>query len=427
MSARPPLPHLTPKKPPPVVGSGQLDAEFSKLKSDAFALLDWAMQDISPDAAHHIHMKTGIEREVTCVPPELIAEPIENQVLRFREQAENELRQRHPEGMERFYRDLSAPMLLELTTRPQSPEATVETAKRLEADLRDIGNRQHFQTHFATAPATPDLLEHCPEMLGQQVFQTPEGDHVLLGQGSHANASLWAGDKNLFYLSPYEPKKGQLGYAVVNEAIRLMPGMVLPTRRDNYWDIQAGAFSAIRTIGAGYNEKSSRYGLNWVDHDSDNKAAAPQRTRLEFRQGTSDAKPEDLVLTAEIPLVRALLGHAQLTDKGKACFDERGALILDPQKPVQAVQENPMPRSLEEAKAAFNPEGGNPNFRFLDELAQRKIDQLTAAGGGHLEDAALREAEKLRNIGTKLHQHYCREYGMESRMTLPPTAHFASV
>lgn len=95
-----------------------------------------------------------------------------------------------------------------------------------------------------------------------------------------------------------------------------------------------------------------------------------------------------------------------------------------------AVQANTvdMPRSEKEAAALFNRKD-NPNFVFLDELAQCRIDkleQLAITDHSTVTAMALERAKRFQDIGSKLHAMYCREYGLESVMKQRPTARMRS-
>lgn len=400
----------------------------TQLKKDALALLESELAALSPDEQHKLHLKMGMERELSCVPHE-DEPPLEKQLDALSSFASKGLESEHGDVFERVYRDVSSPFILEVTTKPLSPAHAVQGIEAMTRSMIHAGDSRHFDVFSASAPASKEMMSRFPNSVGEEIVPSGNGKgHVLVGQGAHANISLWAGDTNLFYQSPYDPIsrfiKPSLGSTMVSEALDMLPGLILPSRKKNYDDIAAGSQCAIYNFECGYEEKGTGAALNWISCDDNGVSESPKRTRIEFRQGTSDADPLDLALAAAIPITRTFLKYVRTGEDGKAVlspsgdFEYQGLVMHSPQQ-IKGY----MPRSFKEAAEMFNPaDGQNPNFVFLDELAERRVHRLEKELAKNPQDKALaesaRDARKLLNIGTKIHHSICQEYGLESSMPL---------
>jgi len=404
--------------------------EFKRLREQALDLLEWSLHDLSPA----LDLKMGIEREGHFISPHLKKPSADFAPASYRIKCDRagmdladamaaHLAASHPQLPVRcIYRENAGSYLVELTTHPLAPKqaahATEAIGRAMMDYARDAGTRIE-DMGFGTIAADwmkqwgKNLTSKLPLFTGEFF---PAGDSlVLAGRGQHANISLWCGNQNMFAASPYVIGKQQLGSAVVQEAIRMLPGMILPSRHGNYHRIANDSSGGLKKIAADYDVLGSERALNW--RISEMAEEKKEYVRLEFRQAASDAEPLDVALAAAIPTTKTCLECAQKDSGGKAVF-KNGMPSFD----FTGYRESElsyMPSSEKAAAELFN-KADNPNFVFLDELAAAKIAKLekhwrqTGLSG----DRAIYEQARhdLENLGTRLHDGYCRQYGLESKM-----------
>lgn len=411
--------------------------EFARLKEAAFDLLQWSLDDISPSEDKRIHLEMGIEREGHFIPPKMKRlwhyerDDWIDKKTGLLEELADDLTSRLPKAggknLERIYLDKSGTFHLEMTTTPQAPKVAAQSAIRNSNAMVDLAEEEGVKARFGTMKI-PFITGH--EKDAQRLFVDYHGEvfesdtdssPLLAGQAQHVNVSVWCGDKNLCHHSPYKEDGGNtLGNAMAAESIRMLPGMMLPSRKNNYLRIAAEAELSVQTIGIKRNVKD--YALNWVDKvdPASQHADISDYVRLEFRQASADANPMDAALAAAIPVTKACLTSFKRTNdaKGKSSIEMKKGLPQMVQNSIDMPAQSKMPHSHEEAAALFNTKD-NPNFVFLNELAERKIKQCQDRfdqSGSSTDRLALTEAKKLEHIGSKLHGHYCRQYGLNSVM-----------
>lgn len=439
---------------------------FTADKQKAIGLLEWALDDISPDREHRLHMKVGIEREGSFIDPQLkdlgkfenIHDWFSRSQAKIKRMAaimELDMKDRaHELGLDRIYHDESGTFLLELNTLPMSPTkapaAAIAIGKEMERLARNQGVKDisfgTLKANFLAQMADrfgPDFYSEfggMPPYYFGQVFNAEPmhggpDDVVLAGRGQHCNVSVWCGDKNLYAVEdrvvpdrktsgsevPHVPNR--LGAAVVLEACKTLPSMTMLARNRNYYRLQDDGFIMATTeIGVSANNKSE-CAMNWVDRKRKGQEGAKEQfVRMEFRHAASDADPYDVVLSSLIPTVKACLKHAQLGEDGKIQIDEHGLPVFKIER-LRGYETKPVSPTHEAAAAQFNT-SHNHNFTFLDELAERKYaraqQDANAHPGSMQHKHELREAASLRGIGTRLHHQYCQQYDMVSMMPPPP-------
>jgi hypothetical protein len=410
--------------------------EFRQAREDALDLMQWALDDISPDAKHRLTLKMGIEREGHFIDKEgkSLSPANRGTWSARRHQSMDEMAEklfgavRGDADVERVYHDKDGTFMIEVTTKPISPKASAAATERLSAAI--LGEAEKIgiapeDMRFGTLRAdfirkVRDSAKLAFYSYEREVFEAPPDPPgglpslMLPRCAQHANVSLWCGKENMFAHDAFYSaghSTTRIGTLSVREAVKTLPGMMLPARKDSYLHIAAGAQGSVQHIGIALGVKKT-FALNWVAKDD-----KPELTRLEFRQGAAEADPLDIALAAAVPVTKSVLKHVQLNASGKAQIGEDG-LVKFAAPPLGRSETTPMPKSQEEAAKMFNT-ADNPNFTFLNELAERKIARMAvidaqqhSAGSKH----NLREAEKLRGLGTRLHGMYCREYGLESVM-----------
>lgn len=458
---------------PAVVGTRKDEAEFRELKEAALDLLQLSLADLSPDKQHILHLKMGIEREGHFLPPQYVSNlgitpdmrsrlrerlklsdaelgktldyntsdfmrdvanmgalhpnDAELEVMNLRRQMDTSIKPQFNGRVEQIYRDSFGTFMLEQTTAPLSPKEAATTTREAGQAMLEIARREGFTATFSTLPM-PFMKGREAQMsyifgkngadFHTQVFHDKNQMPLLVGRGQHANLSVWCGTQNLFNNTPFPDG---LAKAVVNESQNMLPGMILPTRGGNYWRIQAKLPVSIQTIDC-KRIKNQNTALRWEAKMGDCEVPEEQ-VRIEYRQGASDVDPLDIALAAAIPATKASMEHMVQDHEGKARMNGDIPQYA-PEETIPKGLVSPMPSSEEEAAELFNPpDGRNPNFTFLNELASHRLAMLRAridpVLGSAADKEALRQAEKLENIGTKLHQHYCRQYGLESHMAIP--------
>jgi hypothetical protein len=419
--------------------------DFQKLKEDALDLLESSIEDVSPDPSHPIRMKMGIEREGHFICPQMrplkpdekpydwedeIAKP-HYKLIEKLEAAFSE----HPEFMlERIYHDTSGSYQLEMTTKPVTPKQAAKATNAICTKMTEVARSEGYtRICFGSMPIDflepNDVLTRAFLKKSKQLVDTPSGE-ILVGRGQHANVSIWCGDKNLFHISPFTEdfeKVESLGDAVVNQALQTLPGMVLPSRNGNYHRIAYRAPLEVQSISASAGKKEDNAAVNWSKtiYKQDDVQLGNNNvhdvTRLEYRQAAPDADPLDVALAAAIPTTKAFLESVKLDKNGKV-------IIIDdiPQfdfHDIKVSAESDMPKSHNEAAFLFN-QKDNPNFTYLDELAEKRIAKLEQAKTESATQAiqiALRKAKNLRGIGSRLHSMYCEYYNLIDRMQTTPS------
>ncbi|MDX2073272.1 MAG: hypothetical protein SFX19_02775 [Alphaproteobacteria bacterium] len=407
--------------------SPQEKNELNTHRRQALELLEWTMDDISPEGKK-LHIKCGVERELHYIDPnyfmphyrdngtfnEKLSETLEREMERIAGELQKNLP--YNELLERIYHDTAGTFLVETVTLPltlgvaakateDSTAAILEIAKKKGhycGTYLDLDNHMHLSNHFKYYP--------------QEVFQIGSRAFRLVGRGQHANVSLWCDDKNLFSTTP------ALFDNCAHGAAALLSHFILPSRSGNYHRIKAKSINSILTITSNTLAKGHGNAIRVVspdeallEVDNINSPSRLERCRLEFRQAAAEANPYDVVLAAALPLVKTCIDTLP--------FDPTSGKLADTQtfKEYAEPEAMPMPRSEQEAAALFNT-ADNPYFIFLNELAERKLQRLTAMRSSSDDSAALRQeirdASSLLGIGTKMHHLYCRQYGMESVMPL---------
>lgn len=410
-------------------------SEFKKLKVDALDLLEWALDDISPDPKHRIHIKMGLEREGHFIPETFKEHALElRNNIAIIEGFVNALQYRIfdvpgrdtklEKVCERIYREPTGAFIAEMTTKPLSPKNAAAATERISQNMTEFAASQGLKGHFGSV-VMPYLQERSDTenknsfyQIKAEVFSSkPNGSPILAGRGHHANLSIYCGKRNLFYTAmPSHDTLSDLAMFTTYTAMNTLPGMIMPCRAGNYWPIAARKGSNKFTIDYSQQTKGTAM-LNQVFTDGDGTSDLDRdRVRIEFRHSAAEADPYDAALSSAIPATKTVLLHAKLDHDGKAIIDSDGSIMLN------AAQASPpkvslMPESHEEAAALFN-NATNPNFTFLNDLAKHKLEQARALPEGEARIKAIMEAKKLLNIGTKLHHMYCQQYGLESQMPL---------
>ncbi|NBX03601.1 MAG: hypothetical protein EBR02_06030 [Alphaproteobacteria bacterium] len=446
MSERPPLPfHLTRKPPPAVVNASSKKAEFQKMKEDALELIDWALEDVSPDPQHKIHLKMGIEREGRFISPAARKMPdgmtMDTWVNENKQATETIAKtlgkklKRIP-NFEKVYCDESGHFLVEMTTQPVRPLDAARATKRISSEMIKQAEALGYTASFDNLRA--DFLEEVGSkgkgyrplsMLVQnkEVFDTESGK-VFGASAQHANVSLWLGNRNLLCdesdrknirLSPWAKE-------LVSEAMRTLPCMTLPCRNNDYYHIKERRNYAPLIFSVTLNVKSTEV-VNIVSKKAkEDENITPEVTRLEIRLPASRADPLDAALSAAIPCAKAFIETAKM-EKGRVVLDKNSMPVFDAEKSEEKPPPVLVATEKHIAETNFNPkDGNNLNFVFLDALAEWKIAKLQAqvdAGGNKQAEEALRDAKKkLDHLGTRLHHAYCEEHKTieKSYMELPP-------
>lgn len=256
-----------------------------------------------------------------------------------------------------------------------------------------------------------------------EVFDLPEGK-TLVGRGQHCNLSLWAGDNNLFIQEGSRQGSFDLVHHAAAKALEWLPHMFLPCRKGNYHRIKAGSRHGVHEFSIGYlDSEKSNHVLRYAAYKAF-RAHKPESFRLEFRQGASEADPYDVALASAVPLVKICEEVLEKDNNGKIKLDNRRKPRVLTQRAFPSIYQydRPVPKTEEEAEALFL-SAENPYFTYLNELADRRIQKArdkcnTEPSVRHKH--ALREAEKLRDIGGKLCAAYCEEYGMDNPMPDKP-------
>lgn len=401
-----------------------------QLKEDALDLLEAALSDLSPDDDHKLHLQMGIEREGHFVPPEgKVCDPAEGShlwsinmrrhvIASMVDGIKSYLIQKNI-PFDRIYQD-GGTYLIEMTTPPRSPKICVRETERISKAMLDWAKDHNVDACFGTmeAPFAEALVSR--KLLKDEAYKNGADEWGLAGRGQHANVSLWYGNENVFATSSYQfndPCRS-LGGAVAMEAMRMLPSMVMPCRAGNYYRIADNVSGSIQFINIDNDQVNSPHALNW------RWKAGASATRLEFRQGAPEADPLDVALAAAIPATKACLDTISVNkDTGKAVINAKGELQFDFSRVTQT-QPSLMPQSQDVAAATFN-KVDNPNFTFLNELAETRYNMLVEHYGKSPslpQKAELEKAAQFLNIGSRLHHMYCREYGIESVMKLKETS-----
>jgi len=285
------------------------------------------------------------------------------------------------------------------------------------ADVADDLNARATQAGLGN-----NFSERAWEDYDGEVFPVA-GKKALVGRGQHCNLSLWVGNTNLFEREGqhlFSSWKYDLVHHAAAKALEWLPHMFAPCRNENFHRIQRVSkvgvrdFSVCELIGLKTN-----YAMRYTAEGFPGRRE-PASYRLEFRQGSSEADPYDLALASATPLVKTCDEVLEKDENGKIKLDKyyRPKLTHDRAFPKEYNQ--PVPKTQQAAGALFNaPE--NPYFAYLDTLAERKVEKiksLCARQPGRVNEEALRSAENLLGIGTRLYAGYCHEYELPNRM--PP-------
>jgi len=363
----------------------------------------------------------------------------EHELVNLAAELKEQLRIRGVPHVARVYHDRSGSFLIEFTTEPISPKEAAQAVIKISCIIKEIAQKELNIERVCFGTMNADFLESMPG-LARKVLKDFDGEvydrggsQVLAGHAQHANVSLWCNGDNLFYYYPYTAKHTTLGDAMANQAMTMLPGMILPSRGgDNFYRIANNALLSTQTIDIDLNASGvNGEALNWRTQIVGAKKEDPkgpsnkhQYTRMEFRQGVADADPLDIALASAIPITKACLECVVKGEDGKAVL--KGGIPQFDCNKVKRASPMPMPRSQEEAAALFNT-ADNPNFEYLNALAKARIQKLEKEISNQRDQAPtlvkirstkiqLRNAHALKDIGTKLHHMYCQQYGLESQM-----------
>jgi hypothetical protein len=425
------------------------DQKFHALKEQALDLIDWVFADMSPDEKHMLSLKVGIEREGHFLPhltdvfwqeashpyvakeamPDTEFAAVHNPRMESMAEILEKAVRRSGEQPERVYAETCWSFLLEPTTKPMSARKAAASMTNICAAMARHAEDYGYTHCFGDLPVSDYARQvpHFAKMFNQgNYFETPKP--YLPGMGQHVNVSPWCGAYNLFTDGgkPQHAKLSNTVYMAVEEAAKTVPSMMLLCRNGNYRHLVENTnLAPLYTQGKVNIKGSNAFGIVIDDQRASDiiYEVDSEQTRIEFRQNAADAQPIDAVLASTIPVAKTIIERATLDKHGKAIWTGSGLKGSFTDK-LTGYKAEKLPDTLEKAREAFNPVfGSNPNFAFLDKLADMKIKRLTEAAkkGGAAAQHALREAQELRYIGTRLHHGYCQRHGMESHMPLPIT------
>jgi len=422
-------------------------SSFRDLKRQALELLEWTLDDMSPEQPDRkLYFKCGFEREGHFLPEKLpAAERFEHHLWKQQRQSDMEkyaaamhkLLSKDPDLL-KIYADHAGTFMLEGVGKAVGLVQATAACERISKRMLEVAPELKLSSAAFGSLAADDVIDRIAkegrsagiqrfihtafENYHHEVFATKLSEKTLIGRGQHCNLSVWAGDKNLFIRQSSADGGCDLVNHAAAKALEWLPHMFLPCRKGNYWRIQSAGKFSLGKFSAG--DLQSPKHSHILRHTADSRGRSwnpdPGSFRLEFRQGASEADPYDLSLASAVPLVKTCEEILGKDESGKVALNQNGGVTLLEEHPFPQGKgyDKPVPQNEDEAKALFNVEK-NPYFEYLDELAQRKIQRLEQRNRdkpGFVHEEELRNAEKLRNIGTRLHVGYCREYGMKSVM-----------
>lgn len=399
-----------------------------EVKAQALALLEWALEDMSPTGSDKLHFKCGFERE-----GHFVANDPECTDCGFMDKKADDMAERvgkSPElaaSLREIYHDAGGTFILEAVTKPLGLlEATKAVDNISNAMLQKAPELGFTEYGFGSVPATcvDRLLAHhhgddgaaIKDFVNYQgeVFNLPDQGKTLVGRGTHCNLSLWLGDKELSRRQGSSAGSTDIIHHAAKQTMEWMPSMFLPCRKGNYHRIAAGTKGAAQQfLAADLSGVKAAFMLRYTA-DSKFRGYREGSFRLEFRAGAAEADPYDVALAAAAPLVKAC-DEALLKQDGRIITNQQGHPVIESQCAFPSQTYGDVPKNEASATALFNVPN-NPYFEYLDKLAARKItrmQEIQAASPSPINAEHVRDAEKLRGIGSDLFQAYCQEYGLK--------------